>query len=337
MKFEIHEPKLSVGVFDYMHRDTPTFSELYGQHLDMVRFADEAGINFYFVAEHHMDGQFAQCPSPGVFLGAAARATRRIRLGPLGYVVPLWNPVRLAEEISMLDQISDGRLELGLVSGINENAFEAYRADYAHKDSSFWIGVHELLDYLPGHDLPLVQPRLSIWHPSRDRDSLRAAAQLGWSTAQWVQPRVELVRQLFDDYCKVFGDQPFGQLECGRSLYLGLLREIYVGETNHQAYREAAPCWVEFWERFNRHPLPENIGAVSRKDRRKELLDVDHSIADNSFICGNPDNVAKQINQLIEATGANCFLGDFAFGCNSHWVMKSMDLFSREVRPQLKL
>ena len=62
-------------------------------------FADQAGMDFYFVAEHHFDMGFSECPSPGSFLGAASQRTKQIRIGPLVYVLPLWNPIRVAEEV----------------------------------------------------------------------------------------------------------------------------------------------------------------------------------------------------------------------------------------------
>src|SRR5437773_152023 len=88
---------MKLGIFDHMQKnDKPerSYADMYANHLEIVEFADQAGIDFYFVAEHHFDLGFSECPSPGTFLGAASQRTRNIRLGPLVYVLPLWSPIR---------------------------------------------------------------------------------------------------------------------------------------------------------------------------------------------------------------------------------------------------
>ena len=74
-------------------------------------------MDFYFVAEHHFDMGFSECPSPGSFLGAASQRTKRIRLGPLVYVLPLWNPIRVAEEAALLDNLTEGPSRMRLRRG----------------------------------------------------------------------------------------------------------------------------------------------------------------------------------------------------------------------------
>jgi alkanesulfonate monooxygenase SsuD/methylene tetrahydromethanopterin reductase-like flavin-dependent oxidoreductase (luciferase family) len=122
------------------------------------------------------------------------------------------------------------------------------------------------------------------------------------------------------------------------------LREIYVGETDRGARDEAGDHWLFFWERYGggrRYGTeirqPENLASVTREQRRKELLDVDLSIKDNSFICGSPETVTRQIQQIASVSGADCFLGDFAFGALEHArVMESLELFVEHVMPELK-
>ena len=84
----------------------------------MIEAADAAGIYCYHLAEHHCT-PLGCAPSPGVFLAAVAARTRRIHLGPLVYLLPLYNPLRLVEEICMLDQLSGGRFEIGVGRGIS--------------------------------------------------------------------------------------------------------------------------------------------------------------------------------------------------------------------------
>ncbi len=127
---------MKLGLFDHMQKhDRPALSyvELYKNHLEVVECADQAGMDFYFVAEHHFDMGFSECPSPGSFLGAASQRTKRIRLGPLVYVLPLWNPIRVAEEVALLDNLTEGRLECGFGAGIGPFSFAAYNIPWEQK------------------------------------------------------------------------------------------------------------------------------------------------------------------------------------------------------------
>jgi alkanesulfonate monooxygenase SsuD/methylene tetrahydromethanopterin reductase-like flavin-dependent oxidoreductase (luciferase family) len=92
-------------------------AEVYEGRSALLAEAD-AGDEFavYHLAEHH-GTPLGLAPSPGLFLATAARATSRIRLAPTTYIVPLYDPLRLAQEIAMLDQLSHGRLEVGVGKG----------------------------------------------------------------------------------------------------------------------------------------------------------------------------------------------------------------------------
>src|SRR5262245_46947483 len=105
------------GLFDWIDRTATPLHQLYEERLRLLEVADTAGFFCYHLAEHHAT-PLGMAPSPALFLAAAAQRTRRIRLGPLVYLLPLYNPLRLIEEVSMLDQLSGGRLELGVGRGV---------------------------------------------------------------------------------------------------------------------------------------------------------------------------------------------------------------------------
>ena len=86
--------------------------------LHLFQAAEAAGFRGYHLAEHH-GTPLGAAPSPGIFLAALAQATSSIRIGPLVYLVPLYIPLRLIEEICMLDNLSKGRLEVGLGRGVS--------------------------------------------------------------------------------------------------------------------------------------------------------------------------------------------------------------------------
>lgn len=109
---------MEFGVFDHVeHLPGVPLAQLYAQRLEQLEVLDEAGFHCYFVAEHHTPAIHAMAPSQNVFLAAASQRTKRLHLGPGVYVLPLYHPLRLIEEISMLDNLTKGRLELGVGRG----------------------------------------------------------------------------------------------------------------------------------------------------------------------------------------------------------------------------
>src|SRR5277367_3575887 len=104
------------GVFDHIDRNGAPLESQYEDRLCIIEACDAAGFTSYHLAEHH-GTPLGMAPSPGIFLSAVAQRTRRIRFGPLVYLLPLYHPLRLAEEIAMLDRLSNGRFNVGIGRG----------------------------------------------------------------------------------------------------------------------------------------------------------------------------------------------------------------------------
>ena len=115
---ERRTPVMKFGVFDHMDRSGPDLGQLYQNRLALVEAYDRAGFYGYHVAEHH-GTPLGLSPSPSVFLSAVAQRTERLRFGPMVYVLSTYHPLRILEEICMLDQLSGGRLEVGIGRGIS--------------------------------------------------------------------------------------------------------------------------------------------------------------------------------------------------------------------------
>jgi alkanesulfonate monooxygenase SsuD/methylene tetrahydromethanopterin reductase-like flavin-dependent oxidoreductase (luciferase family) len=106
------------GVFDHIDQAAVPLGQQFHERLRLVEAYDRFGFYAYHVAEHH-GTPLGLAPSPGIFLAAAALRTSRLRLGPLVYSLPLYHPVRLIEEICMLDHLMGGRFELGVGRGVS--------------------------------------------------------------------------------------------------------------------------------------------------------------------------------------------------------------------------
>ena len=92
-----------------------------------LALCDELGFDYSFCVEHHFRPDESWMSSPCLYAVGAGARTKRLRIGPMGYIVPLYHPLRLAEEIAIVDQMLGGRMELGLVPGINAGLFPAVR------------------------------------------------------------------------------------------------------------------------------------------------------------------------------------------------------------------
>ena len=99
---------LEFGIFDHLDRNDLPLRDYYEQRLKMTEAFDRCGFYSYHVAEHHFT-PLGMAPSPSVFLSAIAQRTKRLRFGTFVYALPLHHPLRVLEEICMLDHLSGGR------------------------------------------------------------------------------------------------------------------------------------------------------------------------------------------------------------------------------------
>src|SRR5258707_13524372 len=134
---------MKVGIFDPVERADRPIATTLDERLKFAVAADEAGIYCLHVAEHHAT-PLNMVPVPGVYLGAVARATKRMRLGPLVYLLPLYSPLRLIEEICMLDHLSGGRLEVGVGRGVSPFELGLHRIPFYDARNIY----HEALEAL---------------------------------------------------------------------------------------------------------------------------------------------------------------------------------------------
>lgn len=174
------------GIFDHLERmDGVPLPRLFAERLELVRLADEGGITGYHLAEHH-GSELCMAPSQETFLGAVAAATTRLRLGPLVKCLPLHHPLRLLEDICILDNLSGGRLDYGVGRGTapSEHVFFSQRWQDAEErfEESLELLVRGLrtgkLDTAGCryYDFPTIetamepvqQPNPPFWYPTRD-------------------------------------------------------------------------------------------------------------------------------------------------------------------------
>src|SRR2546423_3910947 len=184
-----------VGIFDHVERADRPIATTYDERLKFAAAADEAGIYCLHVAEHHAT-PLNLVPVPGVYLGAVARATTRMRLGPLCYLLPLYSPLRLIEEICILDHLSHGRMEVGIGRGVSPFGLKYHKIDHDESRAIFidafncinaglttetlnFSGKYYQFEDVPIALRPVQQPHPAFWYGSSNTTGAAWAGEHG--------------------------------------------------------------------------------------------------------------------------------------------------------------
>jgi alkanesulfonate monooxygenase SsuD/methylene tetrahydromethanopterin reductase-like flavin-dependent oxidoreductase (luciferase family) len=289
---------------------------------DFVRFAVEAeelGYDGITVTEHH--APLMVCPSPHILLAAAAVRTSKIRLGSAVTVLPLYNPVRVAEEAGMLDLLSGGRFELGLGRGVPGEALYAIGRELSSEQmSKGWSESLDLLELaLTGRDFTFdgeffkvvrpttiatrpLQENLPIWIGAASLGSVAAAARRGWSLMRNLGSNEEH-RAAIEHFFEVAGEH--GHAMTGGNVMIE--RFVALGHTEEEAelnLDRMSSSFGRFLKLFmdTGRALPERDGELqaakgSGNNKRPAIA-----------VGGTPDAVIKSLQETLDATGAKRLL-----------------------------
>jgi alkanesulfonate monooxygenase SsuD/methylene tetrahydromethanopterin reductase-like flavin-dependent oxidoreductase (luciferase family) len=331
---------MKFGVFDHMDDAGIPHGELFAGRLRLAEAYDRSGFYGYHLAEHH--GTPIGCAaSPGIFLAALAQRTTKLRFGPLVYLLPFYHPLRLIEEICMLDQLSGGRFELGIGRGVSPFETANYALDFSQTGAMYHEAFQVLLKGLAADELsfegkfyrfdkvpmvlkPVQRPHPPLWYGVSIPDNADWPAQNDVNIVS-LAPR-QAVRPIFERYLAT-------RRKLGKSdttLY-GVGRHVVVGDTDAQALaiaRRAYPRWrANFIWLFERHGSAPRVAA-------HYPAAFDDLAALNMAVAGSPQTVRDFIAAEIEATAPNYFVPWLAFGdMTVEEALHSVELFAREVMP----
>src|ERR1700760_1714358 len=186
---------MKFGIFDHMDRAASTLGRQFEDRLKLIELYEKNGFHAYHIAEHHAT-PLGMAPSPSVFLAAVAQRTKKLRFGPLVYTVNLYHPLRLIDEICMLDQMSGGRLELGVGRGISPYEVGYYGVDPATGPERFAEAMQVIMKGLSDKRLnhegkyftfkdvpmemqPVQRPHPPLWYGANSLESADRLAKLG--------------------------------------------------------------------------------------------------------------------------------------------------------------
>lgn len=336
---------MQFGLFDHLDRNDRPDAAVYEDRLKIVEAAERAGFAGYHLAEHHMT-PLGLAPSPSVFLSAVAQRTSRIRLGPLVFLLPLYHPLRLIEEICMLDHLSGGRLELGVGAGVSpyevgyygvgEDKHEIYRETLdvliggLTNERLNFDGRHHSFADVPMVMRPLQKPMPPLWAGVGSEEGMVFAARHGMN-AMGLGPteRIRSIAAFYRDAWEAHAGDPMRAYAAQKTPRIGALRQIHVAETDDAAWAEAAPAYARWYESLN-WLWKEHGASVSTN----LAGDLKSGVDNGAVIVGSPDTVRDALLNERDATGYNYAVLQFAFGTLSvDQVTRSIGLFAASVMP----
>lgn len=341
----------------------------YAEHLDEMTYCEELGLDGVVFNEHHYSS-YGTMPSPNLIAAALSQRTKTIKIGVLGNILPLRDhPVRVAEEYAMIDCLSKGRLIAGFVRGIpaeyvwygvnpeeSRGRFqEAYDLIMTAWTNSVWSfdGEFYKLKDCAIWPRPVQQPHPPIWIAARSAESIEWCVKRHLPCAQVYQTTGQ-IEDTFNYYrTKAKEDgweaQPDDFILC---------RHIYIDDSNKKAQEIAEPAMRYFFSVYNRgfndainqaaadqqkllaKLTSERSFNYFREGNRSRIdfstLGWDDLVKSGYMIAGDPDSVARQIQDQMKQIGADHFMGMFHIGNLAHEkVISSLDLFKKEIMPRL--
>jgi alkanesulfonate monooxygenase SsuD/methylene tetrahydromethanopterin reductase-like flavin-dependent oxidoreductase (luciferase family) len=321
-----------------MDRGLLPLADQYEERLRLVQAYEQAGFHMYHVAEHHAT-PLGMAPSPSVYLAAVAQRTTRLRFGPLVYTLAMHHPLRVAEEICMLDQMSRGRFEPGFGRGVSPYEVGYYGVDPSQAQSLYHESyqvimqalTQETVNYSGKHfnfrEVPIVlacyqKPVPPIWYGVGAPDgALWAAENRVNIVCNGPAAGVRTVTDRYREHWQACGQT--GPLPC-----LGVSRHIVVAETEAQA-RATARRAYKLWREHLFH-LWVKHGTVPPSLAFPE--DFDQAQALGMGIAGTPQTVRQWVEQEVERTGINYLVCRLTFGdMRYEESLQSTQLFGEHV------
>ena len=343
------ERPLEFGMFDWIEWSEAAPADIYEHKLQLAEIADKAGFHSWQIAEHQgtplsIDG------SPALMIASAIQRTKRLRLGALTFCLPWYNPYRFYNEVCMLDQLSRGRLELGVGRGVSPiettyfgiGGIEESRERYRETLDIFFAACRErALDFegkyhtyrdVELYNKPVQRPYPPLWFPSSDRNSIEFTAKHGYHTV--LNTSTADAKDLYAQYREVWvkhQDDPGRHNAHVAAPMLGKTQHVFVADTEVEAMKAGLSAY-ETWR--------NHINYLTRKHGKPDLLknlDPADKNAIHRLVAGNPRAVAQELNEIVRESGLNYLLLVFSFGDLRHELARrSMELFVRDVMPAVR-
>ena len=340
------------------YQDSTITMRSYDEGMDECELAEEVGFDWLSLSEHHYSGN-RMTPNPAVMAAAVAQRCRRARIALLGQLLPIINPVRAAEEIGMLDNLTVGRLVVAFMRGVvsEDQVYDLNPAEGRERlvegmdlvlkaltepQPFSWEGRYYRYRTVSVWPKPVQQPLPPVIVATRSEDALSYAAlnRLGVGISYDPVEATARVTERYVQLCRDAGWEP----EPDQIVYRG---GICLAETDREA--EAVMDGLEARGVQRGLAVGPSLSRAIASARAGEAFDKGRIFAADSgtpagrglrgmvgFV-GSPDTVAAQLKAFHDQAGVGVV--DLAFqqpGITHEQVLRGIELFGREVLPQIK-
>ncbi len=318
----------------------------YPQYLEQVELGEALGFDSVWLEEHH-GVKDHYWPSPLLALAGAATRTERISLGTDILVAPFYHPVRLAEDVALLDIISKGRLILGMAIGYKPDEFDLYQVPFTKRGERFeealclmkqlWTqdavtfeGKYYQVKGQRIEPKPYQRPHPPLWLGGWGKLSLTRAAFLGQA---WIPgPTADLAKLL--EAQKIYHTKLESMGIMPGSRPTPLTRDLVIAKTDEEAWEMAKRhLSISYRDEYATatwsHPLLSGGGSAS--------IEQFEDFSKDRFLIGDPDTVIQQIQRFEQAFGVDHLICRLYFpGMPHDFILQELKLFAAEVIPAFK-
>jgi alkanesulfonate monooxygenase SsuD/methylene tetrahydromethanopterin reductase-like flavin-dependent oxidoreductase (luciferase family) len=335
--------RTNFAIWDHFERrEGVPIAQQYQEKIRLLQEAEKLGFYAYHIAEHHLTS-LDLAPSPNVFLAALAQATNTLRFGTMVYIAPLYHPIRLVQEICMLDNLSNGRFEFGVGRGVRPVEHKWYQVEpteirerceeilsiLASAMATGRIDHHGKfyrIEDVPLDVLPVQKPYPPIWYAG-------GVEFAGANCLNFLGRGQQQIRRYWELY-EAAKDAP-GRYNPQQepAPKAGIMHHIMLAPTEEKAMKIARRAWPAYVNNFRATPL--NGGGTAKPLPGPQ--DFDKELKGDLRIIGTPQRVHDFLGRFIEEIGevpTFYFAGAFQWGDIAYGeALESMQIFAEEVMP----
>jgi alkanesulfonate monooxygenase SsuD/methylene tetrahydromethanopterin reductase-like flavin-dependent oxidoreductase (luciferase family) len=335
---------VQLGIVDHIDFNGRPAVEQFEERLRLTELYDQLGFRCYHLAEHH-GTPLGVAPSPNVFLSAVAQRTGRLRIGTFVTTLPLYHPVRLVEEVVMLDHLSGGRLEVGLGRGISPVEVGYYGIDHESTRARFaefveilrqgltqpvldFHGEYYDVDAVPMVTPPLQRPTPPMWYGIADPGKAAWAAELGLNIAALLDAR--LVTPITDRFRQEWASQGKPAAEIPLT---AVTRNMVVAPTREEAMAVANRAYVPWRANLDHTWVEAGLQSPWQARHGSSFEEWHHR---GGAFAGTPDEALAYLQGEAEQAGVDYVAVDMVFGDISYAEgAQTAELLAKEVAPAL--
>jgi alkanesulfonate monooxygenase SsuD/methylene tetrahydromethanopterin reductase-like flavin-dependent oxidoreductase (luciferase family) len=353
---------MKVGIaLNMLQKEGRTDASVVGEHMALGDLAEPLGFDSLWALEHHFTG-YAMTPSPTQLLSYFAGRTRRITLGTAVIVLPWHDPVRVAEEIALLDVLTGGRCLFGFGRGAASVEYAGFRVAMDEARPRFveaaqiimkalthdvfdWQGEYYTIPTTSIRPRPISHPERRFYASSVSPESAEIMAKLGFGVLVVMQNEWPKAAEDIDRYREIassMGHSPRPPI---------ILMNVSVAENREEAHERAVKYLGAKWDSIENHyhfsdghlasvkgyefygKMAKTYAKMKEADYREKATEFYVKIQ----VTGTPDDCLQQISELQRLTGLDHFVTELAFGCMPQEEAElNMRLFAERVMPVLQ-